>query len=39
MCDEMKVKVDAETNTVTKQQLRGEWELHKRKVERAYQQL
>ena len=39
MCDKMKVKVDAETNTVTKQQLRGEWELHKRKAERAYQQL
>ena len=35
----MKVKVDAETNTVTKQQLNGEWELHKRKAERAYQQL
>ena len=39
MCDEMKVKVDAETNTVMKQQLNGEWELHKRKAERAYQQL
>jgi hypothetical protein len=35
----MKVKVDAETNVVTKQQLSGEWELHKRKAERAYQQL
>ena len=35
----MKVKVDAESNTVTKQQLNGEWELHKRKAERAYQNL
>ena len=39
MCDEMKVKVDAETNPVMKQQLSGEWELHKLKAERAYQQL
>ena len=35
----MKVKVDAETNPVMKQQLSGEWELHKQKAERAYQQL
>ena len=39
MCDEMKVRVDAESNTVTKQQLNAEWELHKRKAEKAYQNL
>ena len=35
----MKVKVDAESNTVTKHQLNGEGELHKTKAERAYQNL
>ena len=35
----MKVKVDAEENETRKQLLLGEWDLHKRKAERAYQQL
>ena len=39
VCDEMKVKVDTEMDPVTKQQLNREWELHKRKAERAYQQI
>ena len=39
VCDEMKVKVDAESDPTTKQRLKGEWDLHKRRAERAYQQL
>ena len=35
----MKVKVDAESDPAKRQQLTGEWDLHKRKAERAYQQL
>ena len=35
----MNVKVTAEEDAVTKAQLVAEWELHKRKAERAYQQL
>ena len=39
MCDGKKVKIDAETDPAVKAQLNAEWELHKRKAERAYQEL
>ena len=39
MCDTYKVQVEAETDDSRKAQLPGEWELHKRKAERAYQHL
>ena len=35
----MKIKVDSESDTSEKDRLMGEWDLHKRKAERAYQQL
>ena len=38
-CDGFKVKVDVERDEATLRQLRGEWELHYCKAERAYQQL
>ena len=38
-CDSMNVKTDAESDTSTKTQLMVQWELHKRKAERAYQEL
>lgn len=38
-CDAFKVKVDAETDPQSLLKLQSEWELHKRKAERAYQQM
>ena len=38
-CDTLKVKCDAETDSAAKSQLVAEWELHKRRAERAYQEL
>ena len=39
VCDEMTVKVDAESDSTTKQKLNGEWDLHKTRAKRAYQQI
>ena len=39
VCDSYKFQIDAETDDTKKALLSGEWELHKRKAERAYQQL
>ena len=38
-CDTMKARVEAEEDPEQQKHLRGEWELHQRKAERAYQQL
>ena len=38
-CDSFKVDVDAESDETAKVLLKGEWNLHKRKAKRAYQQL
>ena len=35
----MKIQTDAELDPTEKSRLMGEWELHKRRAERAYQQL
>ena len=39
MCDEFKIKCDAETDQASRAQLMAEWDLHKRQAEAAYQQL
>ena len=39
VCDTMKVRVEAEQDFEVSRRLQGEWNLHKRKAERAYQQL
>ena len=38
-CDSYKVKIDAEKDDRERATLLGQWDLHKRKAERAYQQL
>ena len=38
-CDSFKVKVEAEGDPAARARLEAQWEVHKRKAERAYQQL
>ena len=38
-CDSFKIKIASEDNPTLKNQYAAEWELHKRKAERVYQQL